>query len=97
MTAMKPRTTLKTFSALSFDASQVTDGTVPDIPDSQPRLTPESVRGFTAQHDGSADGDAPPDERPATTRHCVGPHRAKPEGVRYPMGRWTVPSCSGSE
>ena len=94
---MKPRITLKSFSALSFDAGQVTDGTVPAILDSQPRLTPDSVRGFTAQHDGSADGDSPQDERLPTTRNCVGHYRTKPERVRYPLGRWTTAPCPGSE
>ena len=96
---MRPRTTLKTFSALSFDAGQVTDGTVPAIPDSQPRLTPESVRGFTAQHDGSADGDSPEDKRPATTRHCVGQDVAAPQRVKLGRWLWLTPAspCPGSE
>ena len=96
---MRPRTTLKTFRALSFDAGQVTDGTVPAIPDSQPRLTPESVRGFTAQHDGSAAGNSPRDERPAPTRHCVGRDGAAPQRIK--LGRWlvmtTASPCPGSE
>ena len=50
---MSPRATLKTFSALSFDAGQVTDGTVAAIPDSQPRLTPESVPDLPVQPDRS--------------------------------------------
>jgi len=78
-------------------AAQVSNGTVPAIPDSQPRLTPESVRGFTAQHDGSADGDAPEEKRPTTTKHCVGQYSPKPEPVRYPLGRWTTPPSHGSE
>ena len=94
---MKPRTTLKTFSFLSFDAGQVTEGTVPGIPESQSQLTPESVRGFTARHDGSAEGDSPEDTRPATTRYCVGQHSTNPESVRYPLGRWTAAPCPGSE
>ncbi len=86
MVAMKPRGTLKTFSALSFAAGQITDGTVPPIQESPLRLTPESVRGLTARPDGSADGDSPEDKRPATTRHCGGPDSTKPERVRYPLG-----------
>jgi len=97
MAVMKPGTTLKNFSALSFDAGQVSEGTVLATPDSQTRLTSESVRGFTVQRDSSADEDVSQEKRPATTRHCVGKYSTKPEPVRYPLGRWTAAPCLGSE
>jgi len=50
---MKTTSTLKEFSALSFDPAQVTHATAPAIPESPPRLTPESVQGFQVPLDSS--------------------------------------------
>jgi hypothetical protein len=71
--AMKPETVLKDFSALSFEAGQVTSETNLAIPDSLPRLTPESVRDFSVQHNGSANGDSAQNDRLPATRHCPAP------------------------
>ena len=97
--AMKPRITLKDFSALSFDAGQVTNGTVPANLNPPPRLTPESVRDFNVQHDGLAEAGSPPDERLATTRHCRGRDVATPKRVMLGRWLWVTPAqpCPGSE
>ena len=97
--AMKTRITLKDFSALSFDAGNVTDGTVPANLHPPPRLTPGSVRDFNVQHDGSAGVGSPQDERLATTRHCQGRNAPTPKRVK--LGRWlwmpSAQACPGSE
>jgi hypothetical protein len=72
---MRERRVFKTFSALSFDAGRATGGTVPAIPHSPPRPTPEYVRDFNVQHAGSANGDSPEDDGSATTRRW--PERIK--------------------
>ena len=50
---MKTTITLKEFSALSSGADPVTHATAPAIPESPPRLTPESVQGFQVPLDRS--------------------------------------------
>ena len=90
---------LKEFSALPFDMGQLTAGAVPANLNPPPRLTPESVRDFNVQHNGSADAGSPQDERLATTRHCQGRDVDAPKRVK--LGRWLwMPSaqpCPGSE
>jgi hypothetical protein len=99
LVAMKTRMTMKDFSALSFDTGQVTDGAVRANLNPPPRLTPESVRDFNAQPNGSADAGSPQDERLATTQHCQGRDVDAPKRVK--LGRWLwMPStqpCPGSE
>ena len=96
---MKTRITLKDFSALSFDTGKVTAGAVPANLNSPPRLTPESVRDFNVQHDGSAEVGSPQDERLATTRHCLGRNVAAPKRVKLGRWLWMPPAqpCPGSE
>ena len=69
---------LKDFSALPFDMGQLTAGAGPANLNPPPRLTPERVRDFTVQHDGSAEAGSRPEERLVTTRHCEGQDVAGP-------------------
>ena len=96
---MKARMTLKDFSALSFDAGQLTAEAGPANPNPPPRLTPESVRDFDVQQHGLAEAGSRPEERPVTTRHCEGRDVAGPQRVM--PSRWLLmtpaPPCLGSE
>ena len=96
---MKTRITLKDFSALSFDAGQVTAGAVPANLNPPLRLTPESVRDFNVQHDSSAEMGSPQDERLTTTGHWLGREVAAPTRVK--VGRWLwmtlAQPCPGSD
>ena len=78
---------------------QLTAGAVPANLNPPPRLTPESVRDFNVQHDGSAEAGSRPEERPVTTRHCERRDAAGPQ--RDMPGRWLLmtpaPQYPGSE
>jgi CheY-like chemotaxis protein len=66
---MKHENVLKDFSALSFEVGHVTADRRPAIADSQPRLTPVSVRDFNVQSYGSENQDSPENDGLATTRY----------------------------
>jgi FixJ family two-component response regulator len=78
---MKHERVLKDFSALSFEAGQVTNGSKTAIPDSRPGLTPESVPDFNVQNNGAAKGEWPEHDGLATTRHWPEPDRAEDLGT----------------
>ena len=90
---------MKDFSALSFDTGQVTAGAVPANLNPPPWPTPESVRDFNVQHDGSADAGSSQDERLATARHCQGREVDAPKRVKLGRWLWMTPAqpCPGSE
>ncbi len=52
-----PQVTLKDFSALSFDSTEMRATVWPESRASQPRLAPESAGDFNVQSDGPADAD----------------------------------------
>jgi hypothetical protein len=95
---MKSKQASETFGALPSDGNGVTDESGAVASGSEPRLTPESVRDFTVQQDGSADGRAPQAGRPEATGHRPA-RRALPvefqQGVRLPVALRIWGGCTG--
>jgi hypothetical protein len=96
---MKHEKTFKTFSALSFDGKAVTGVSEPVPGDSQPRLTPESVRDFNVHQDGAADEAVPQAEDPGAARRWRGTERGAADhgGAARPEAQEAGPTAAAAD
>jgi len=96
ISGMRNERVFKSLSALSFDGNAVTGESAPTPSDSQPRLTPESVRDFNVHQDGSAVTTLPQPERPGTARRWLA-RRILPVEFQQTRRRWlSLPVLPGN-